>query len=151
MFFSCEENEKVSYQNIKANLFLSIIDKKGKDLLDPDNNEISLDDIKVYYKEESGKLNLFNKPSLDNPKGFGFVAPSLESSSSRYFIDLFLNTVYVYDNQSCTVLVLRDGKTYEIKTYFSKEKESIIAQKIFINGELVVDIGDNRLATIVLD
>ena len=145
--FSCTSNEEECCKNIEADLQISIVNSEGVDLLDPLNGGINIDDFKLYYKNQSGDLILFNKPNLDNPKGFELVIPK-KNSNQLFSINLFLNTEYLVDNASFTVIRWNNEKNHEIKTVFLKENNSLIAEKIFIDNELIIDIGDNRFTTI---
>jgi len=148
--FSCtnnEEEEEECCKNIEADLQISIVNSQGLDLLDPLNGRININNFKLYYKNQSGDLILFNKPNLDNPKGFELVIPE-NNSNQRFSINLFLNTEYLFDNTSFTVISWNNERNYEIKTVFLKGNNSLIAEKIFIDNELIIDSGDNRFTTI---
>jgi hypothetical protein len=145
--FSCNSDEEECCRNIEADLQISIINNEDVDLLNPLNGEINIDNFKLYYKNQLGNLILFNKPNLDNPKGFELVNPE-NNGNQRFSINLFLNTEYLVDNTSFTVISWNNEKKYEIKTIFLKDNNSLIADKIFIDNELIIDSGENRFTTI---
>ena len=145
--FSCNSDEEECCKNIEADLQISIVNSEGVDLLNPLNGEINIENFKLYYKNKSGDLILFNKPNLDNPKGFELVNPE-NNSNQRFSVNLFLNTEYLVDNASFTFMSWNNEKKYEIKTVFLKGSNSLIAEKIFIDNELVIDSGDKRFTTI---
>ncbi len=146
--FSCDNNEEECCTNLEADLQISIVNSDGKDLLNPLNGEINVNDFKLYYKNKSGDLVLFDKPNLDTPKGFELITPD-NNSNQLYSINLFLNTEYLNNNTSFTVISWNSEKKYEIKTTFFKGNNSLIVDKIFINNELVIDSGGNRFITII--
>ncbi len=145
--FSCNRDEEECCKNIEADLQISIVNNEGVDLLNPLNGEINIDNFKLYYKNQSGDLILFNNINLDNPKGFELVNPE-NNGNQRYSINLFLNTEHLVDNTSFTFISWNDNKNYEIKTVFFEGNNSLIAEKVFINNELVIDSGENRFTTI---
>ena len=145
--FSCNSDEEECCKNIEADLQISIINSEGLDLLNPLNGRINIENFKLYHKNQSGDLILFNKPNLDNPKGFELISPE-NNEDQRFSIHLFLNTEYLVDNTSLTVISWSNEKQYEIRTVFLKDNNSLIAKKIFIDNELAIDSGDRRYTTI---
>jgi hypothetical protein len=147
--FSCEHNGEECCKNFEVDLLISITNGNGKDLLNPANGEININNFKLYYKTQSGDLVLFDKHNLDKPKGFKLVAPE-ESGNKFYSIDLLLNTEYIFNNDTSTTIInWSDEKSYEIITLFSKGNNSLFAERVFIDNKLVVDSGENRYITII--
>lgn len=150
VIFSCESNEEECCKNFEVDLLISITNISKEDLLNPAANEINIDDFKLYYKTNSGDLVLFDKPNLDKPRGFKLVAP-VESGDKFYTIDLLLNTQYIDNNTSTTIISWGEGNKYSLKTLFSEGNSSLIVDKVFVDDKLFIDTGDNRYINIVVD
>ncbi len=148
VLFSCDNYKEECCQNIEADLQISITNSEGKDLLNPLSGEINMNNFKLYYKNKSGNLILFDKPNLDNSRGFKLVSPE-GSGLQFYTIILALNTEYLENNTSLNIISWSKEKKHEIKTLFSKENNNLIAENIYIDNKLVIKVGEKRFTTII--
>ncbi|ATA74819.1 hypothetical protein [Capnocytophaga sp. H2931] len=155
LFFSCNKNnEKINNEensevgcckHLSSSASFSVVDNQGNDLLSPFNEKFDPKNIKIYYKDKNNKLELFDRPNLAESKGFTFIAP--EKEGQKYLINVFINSLYIEDKISHTVIDL-GYKKYEIKSEFSVTTNAIVLQKIYVDNKLM-NFQNNRIVTIV--
>lgn len=146
---SCQSNDDDCCIVLESDIFISIQDENGTDLLDPNQDEgIDYNLIKVFYTNEEGTNIEVNNPNLDNPKGFRFITPSMDNSD-LYKIQIFLNSEHLgTDNNSYTYIQWTPIDTDEIKTHFTEKNNNLIADKIWINNQVKWGYNDPKLIVI---
>lgn len=150
LMISCQKNDdETCCTQIDADVFISVQNSVGKDLLDESSEAIALNSIKIKYKMKGGDISEVNDPSLDAPHGFYFYNP--HDASDLYKVQIFLNTVYLNNSDiSYTYVEWTPNSIDEIRTKFTRTKNTLTAQKIWINDDLVwVHNEGSQLITIV--
>lgn len=140
IFLSCltgckEENTDGIF--VSMNVFLSLQNDSGADLLNPTTeNSISADDISVYYLIDGDEV-LFNEPQLDYPGGF---AIEFDQSTGIYILDLFTSD-HINNESIATTIVKMEGMDSirldcEVKKYSNGSMQAV---KVYYKNDLVWD------------
>lgn len=148
---SCKDSDKEDCcMVVESDMFLNIQDSQGQDLLDPNQGNIDLSIMKVFYNTtEDGSLQEVNNPDLDSPKGYKFITPSMDNSST-YKVQLFLNSQYLNTNNiSYTYIEWSPDDTDVIKAQFDKRDNNFIVNKIWVNDQVKWVLNDEKLITLI--
>ena len=155
---------------INANLKIVIVDKLLQDRLDPDSKsyfgEKYAKEIEILYLSNNQKLTLseiwstLTNENVSFPEGYeGIQAPFRktdnygpinQNSLGYYFMNANPIPILAKDDVTHTYIRYPNGEEDEIKVQlFKNKKENITCiRKIWINGELVYSISENRILLI---
>lgn len=144
--FACNTTNEMEGQDhsiFDNGIEFSISNSEQGDLLDPANpNHLDTNNIKVFYLIDGKKQQVY-MPNLDYPKSFNIFKHEKE-----YRIVIFLNTTKTAD-KPITYVQWNDNDTNTIEVTYDRPGNSIIQNKIWLNGELVWERGDNTTAPYV--
>ncbi|MBN3582649.1 hypothetical protein JYB64_09670 [Algoriphagus aestuarii] len=126
---SCKENEQPTFFTVDMMAFITVLDKQGNNLLDP-NQEGAYDfrDIKIYYKR-NGIMEEFYEAHLDMPRNFRIDPPEFERD---YIMALVLDS-------EKTVIQWNKTEADTIQAEIQDDASSVIVQKVYFMGELKWD------------
>jgi hypothetical protein len=130
LFSSCSENEQPQFFNVDMMAFITVVDKQGNNLLDP-NQEGAYDpnEIKIFY-ERNGKMEEFYEGHLDMPRNFRIDSPEF---GSNYLLALGLDS-------EKTVIQWNEAEADTILAEIHQDALSISIQKVFYQGQLVHEL-----------
>lgn len=132
---SCDKTSPA--KNISNNVYITVLNEEGEDLLNPDSpSSISLDQIRVYYELDGVKTEI-NRGNLDSPKMFTLRQPS--DISENYRIFLFLNSE---DDSDITTTYLEwsSDRTDIFKSQVNRSSSNNkYALRTWLNDELICD------------
>ena len=132
--FACEsENDEGVVVSI--DITLTIEDKQGNDLLNPETEDfIDQNDIKVVY-EIAGKresyITLNDNAILDNPAGFSVYHAE---GADRFHLNIFSNPT---KGKAITIVELEGHEDITLVTEVSKKNGNTIVEKIWYKDNLV--------------
>lgn len=122
---------------LSNNVYITVLDQDGNDLLDPENPfAIDLSQVKVYYLLNDVKTEI-NRGNLDYPKMFRVIEPG--SDMENYTISLFMNTE---DDSDITTTYFQweTDNTDVFKSQIRRPRGgSIFNQKTWVNDDLICD------------
>ncbi|MGB5356101.1 MAG: hypothetical protein WBN11_05350 [Eudoraea sp.] len=136
VFLACDKAQGPAL-NISNDIYISVLDESGGDLLDPNNPAtVDLKQVKVYYDLNGVKTEI-NRSNLDFPQMFLVEEPGENSDHHR--ILLFLNTE---DNSDITTTYFEWGpsQTDVFKSLINRDGNGINDEKIWLNDELICDV-----------
>lgn len=140
-FFSCDSSneEEQQYFYHSAVLEFSIFNSQNEDLLNPENpNHIDVSNIKLFYQINEEKQEVYNV-DMDHPKGF-----SIYKHENEYRIKVGLNHSETSD-KPITYIQWNDNYTDTIEVTFKRNQNSLLQDKIWLNGVLIWERGDNTI------
>lgn len=133
MLSSCNSESQEQFV-VSGSVDISVKDKDGSDLLNPDNeNSLDINLIKIYY-EIGGKKIEVNEPDLDHSKGF-FITREHENG---YRIVIHLN-MDINEEYPLTYIEWNPDDTDTIKCLIERTWNTEICKKVWFNGEIVWD------------
>jgi hypothetical protein len=126
---SCKENEQPQFFTVDMMAFITVVDKQGNNLLDP-NQEGAYDprDIKIFY-ERDGNMEEFYEARLDMPRNFRIDPPEFDRD---YIMALVLDS-------EKTVIQRNETEADTIQAEIHDNASSVIVQKVYYMGELKWD------------
>jgi hypothetical protein len=143
MLFSCDSEEKEHFV-IESSVTISVKDKDGLDLLNPDNeNSIDRNLIRIYYEVGGEKIEVY-EPHLDHSKGF-----YVEKQGGEYQIIIFTN-LSQREEYPLTYIEWNPDDTDTIQCLIERTSNTEICKKVWYNGKIVWDdYGTERFFEIV--
>jgi len=139
-FFACDKSNDMETQyayNFDVGLEFSILNLQNEDLLNPENpNHINEANIKLFYQINGEKQEVYNA-EMDNPRGFVIF-----KHENKYRIEVGLNHSETSGN-SITYIQWNDNDTDTIEVAIKRTQYSILQDKIWLNGILIWQRGDN--------
>lgn len=127
---SCSEEEQPQFATISTMTFITVLDQKGNNLLDP-NQEDAYDqkEIKTFY-ERDGKMEEFFAAHLDMPRNFRIDPPMY---GKDYLMAVALDS-------EKTVIKWNKTESDTIQAEFLDNKDqAIFVSKVYFKGELKYD------------
>lgn len=126
------EPETADVAQPSPDIGLSFVDEDGKDLLNPEHpNHWNEDNLDVYYLQDGEKVRVYDD-MMDYPESFKIF---YAGDQDRYTMQLWTSS-YVEDGHTTTFIEFPDGKMDTIKIKVHSVEGSLLAQKIWYNGEL---------------
>lgn len=112
---------------------MSVVDKNGADLLDPENSQ-SIDESKIqlFYPENGELKEIYNSQS-DYPNGVMIFPVEGEKYRIRVFTD-----------NPITYIQWNDADTDTLKCEYTKTVNSTICTKVWFNDAPVYDVKDGK-------
>lgn len=147
IIFSCKNDDDDCCKNIESVISINVKDSQNIDLLDPNSEAIDINLIKIFYVDNYGILQEVNNSQLDNNKGYNVILP--DSNSSFYEIQVQLNVDYFENNVSYTYIEWSAEDIDKLKTQFNLSNGNIIANKIWLNDEIVWESNIDGIITII--
>jgi len=134
LFMSCKE-DNITNDRIETDMYFSLVDQNGNDLLDPNNaNHIKESDIKLTYFMDS------SLQSAESSKELRFLN---EKKDGLYTI-LVLNHTDNYE-KPITHVEWGDFKKDTLKAAIARSQGILALAKVWLNNELIYDPGDREL------
>ncbi|TXH27279.1 MAG: hypothetical protein E6Q96_06680 [Cyclobacteriaceae bacterium] len=142
---SCGDNSDSTVVDLDINL--TIVDKNGKDMLNPAvSGSISEADIGVFY-EINGELETYLSLSNEDPDNpSGFILNSSDGSGTfggRYFLNIFTNPTI---GKPKTILKIKGMEDIEFVTKVVEANGNTRVVEIWYKGKLVWPIESNNMA-----
>lgn len=129
LLFSCQKDpNSCGCVIIDIGVDMSVVDKNGTDLLDPENSQ-SIDEskIKLFYPENGTLKEVFH-PNADNPKDI-MIYP-LEGANYR---------MRVFTTKPITYIQWNDADMDTLKCEYAKTDNSTVCTKVWFNDMPVYD------------
>ena len=138
-FFACDKsNENVSESIVDTIIEFSVLNSQNEDLLNPGNpNYIDVEGIKIFYVIDGESQEVYDQEMTYTRKYLVF------KHGNEYRIRVFLNESETSD-KSITYLKWSDNDTDTIEATY-KRTNGIVKEKIWLNGELIWERGDNTI------
>jgi len=126
---SCNENEQPQFFNVDMMAFITVVDRQGNNLLDP-NQEGAYDpkEIKIFY-ERNGNMEEFYEGHLDMPRNFRIDPPEFERD---YIMALVLDS-------EKTIIQWNEAEADTIQAEIHDDGAIVIVRKVYYLGELKWD------------
>lgn len=132
-----EDDTPNTYTYISTDVEFSVFDSENEDLLNPENpNHINESDISIYYNID-GVIEEVNNPNSDYPRNF-FIF----KHENEYRLRVFINNTKTSE-EPITYVHWNKVDIDTIKATFNRANNSIVQDKIWLNGKEVWEIGDN--------
>jgi len=134
--FSCETSSNDAVV-VDIRIDMTIEDRQGNDLLNPETeNSIQQDDIRVYYEIDGKKETYLSchkdkNVILDNPAGF-LIYP--EDALGKFQLSVFSNPT---QGEAITIIELEGHDDVTLKAQVSRENGNTIVRKVWYQGNLV--------------
>lgn len=131
LIFSCKDEVPSSSNSVVANqIKLSLHDKKGSDLLNPNNKDgFRENNIKHFYMVNGGKKEVY-EPHLDSPKRMGIS----KENDGAYRMTISLNEIEDKNGKSISLIQWSQNKVDTISAKLNKTRNSIIIIDPKFNG-----------------
>lgn len=143
--FACDKSNETEGQSygvqIDAHLEFSIINSQKEDLLNPENpNHMDVSSFKLFYVIDGEKKEVYN-PNYDNPRNF-----MIYKHENEYRIGISLNLNHSeMSSKTTTYIQWNNNDTDTLEALFGKTPNGIFKTKIWLNGELIWERGDNPI------
>ena len=143
MFFSCSKSDSIEKpygSNISTGIQLSIFNSENEDLLNPENpNHLDHSKIKLFYVIDGVEKEVYN-PNFDNPRNIFIFEDEIENI---YKIGISLNDTETSE-RPITYIRWNDDDSDTIEATYERDGPGIVLKnKVWLNGELVWERGDN--------
>jgi hypothetical protein len=138
--FSCNKSNEVEEQfNIYAGIEFSVFNSQNEDLLDTATaNHIEASEIKLFYQVDGEIKEVFDA-NMQNPRNF-----MIYKHENEYRIGVSLNHTETSD-KPVTYIQWNENDTDTIEVIFNRTPNAIIQDRIWLNGNLIWELGDNTI------
>jgi hypothetical protein len=138
--FACNKSNDMEEQfNLYAGLEFSVINSQNEDLLDTATaNHIKASDIKLFYQINGEMKEVFDA-NMQNPRNF-----TIFKHENEYRIGVSLNHTETSD-RPVTYIQWNENDTDTIEVIFNRTSNAVIQNKIWLNGNLIWELGDNTI------
>ncbi|HEY9114927.1 MAG TPA: hypothetical protein VIN10_09500 [Bacteroidales bacterium] len=138
--FACNKtNDPADYFNLYAGCEFSVFNTQNEDLLDTTSaNHLKASEIKLFYQID-GENNLVFNADMQFPKGFHIF-----KHENEYRIGIWLNHTETTD-KPVTYIQWNENDTDTIEVIYNRTPNSIVQNKIWLNGVLVWELGENTI------
>lgn len=138
--FACNKSNEMEEQyNLYAGLEFSVVNSQNEDLLDTTNaNHLKASEIKLFYQIDGEIVEVFDA-DMQFPRGF-----MIFKHENEYRIGVSLNHTESSD-KPVTYIQWNENDTDTIEVVYNRTPNSVVQNKIWLNGELVWELGDNTI------
>jgi hypothetical protein len=135
---SCKEDITEGV-NLDTDLGISVFNREGMDLLDPQNPEsYKEEEIKIYYLIDGVKVEQ-RDPMMDNPRSF-----SLDKNDEKTLLLLYPNYT-ASEEFPVTFIQWNEADTDTLKCGYARSgKSSVVLTKVWYNGKLMWDVESGK-------
>jgi hypothetical protein len=144
-FFACDKSkEPVDGFYLYAGLEFSVLNSQNEDLLDPENpNHLDVAKIKLFYVIDGETQEVYDA-DMDSPRNYRVF-----KHENEYRIAVFLNCSETSD-KPITYIQWNNSDTDTIEAVYKRYHNSVLQNKLWLNGEQIWELGDDVAPYFVL-
>ena len=138
--FACNKSNEMGKQSdLYEFLEFSVVNSQNEDLLDTSiANHLKASDIKLFYQIDGEIVEVYNA-DMQFPRNF-----LIFKHENEYRIRVFLNYTESSD-KPVTYIQWNENDTDTIEVVYNRTPNSLRQNEIWLNGELVWELGDNTI------
>mgnify|MGYP006141197027 CR=1 FL=1 len=150
LIYSCNSDDinNNSFYNLDTNLSFKVSSIDGTDLLNPNNQNVYLEEnIKIYYLNENDEVVEIYNSNADSPRNFSITSPE-NSDVNFYIFGVGLNVQgertetepsFYNINNAITYIEWNEADTDTIKANFRSGDNFLKLSKAWYNEQLIFD------------